>query len=325
MVGTAGAGTVITTQTEGQDFRMTFKIRHPDNMSSPSAEITVYNLSKSTARDVIHEFDQVVLMAGYMTGHYGIIFKGTIKQYKIGRESAVDSYLKIFASTGDIERNFATSSGTLDDPSWRQRQEVLYGDLHRENPHLEKGQFEDPAPDFLKNAFMPRPYVRWGSAADEMREHARSTQQTWYWEHGQLHCLPSTAYRRGEIIVINPGTGQIGAAEVTQDGIFIKCLLNPNIYVKSLVQLDSRTFNQYFVPGGNQLKGQFGAHWPTRAGIAPIMASVDEDGTYCVMVVDHEGDSRGLPWYSNLVCTNQDPTNPWDASLRANDWWSRNG
>ncbi len=53
------------------------------------------------------------MQAGYESGAYGIIFKGTIKRIKTGRESAIDSFLEIMAADADEAFNFAFVNKTL--------------------------------------------------------------------------------------------------------------------------------------------------------------------------------------------------------------------
>jgi hypothetical protein len=48
-----------------------------------------------------------------VTGHYGIIFEGTIKQLKKGRDSPIDSYLRLYCADGDTFARYGTSNGVL--------------------------------------------------------------------------------------------------------------------------------------------------------------------------------------------------------------------
>jgi hypothetical protein len=44
---------------------------------------------------------------------------------------------------------------------------------------------------------------------------------------------------------------------------------------------------------------------------ANIPPPLTADGVYYVLVIEHSGDTRGIPWYSTLVCINMDiTTNP---------------
>jgi hypothetical protein len=44
---------------------------------------------------------------------------------------------------------------------------------------------------------------------------------------------------------------------------------------------------------------------------ANIPAPLTADGVYYVLVAEHNGDTRGVEWYTNLICLNIDvTTNP---------------
>ena len=321
-IGRAGAGVTITTQEEHHDFRMTFRVRAADGaQTSPTAEIRVYNLSKETARHIIREHDRVILQAGYVTGHYGIIFTGRIKYFKVGRESAVDAYLDIFAASAD-ELNDAWFNKSIEGPI-RDPAQVEKDELKRvANEHVKMLEDGDQAPPSAKvTQLLPRDLVLYGGWKSELREWERSTFSTFHVQNDKLQILPRTAYNRGDIVVINAGTGMVGVPEVTTDGINLQCLLNPNLYVKGRVKLDNRTFNTYYVPGGNLLAGQPGAQAGTaRVGLGAFMAPITEDGVYTIISIDHSGDTRGQAWYSHLMCTHQHPDRVWDQSVTAGDW-----
>ena len=297
---------MLTTETPGYDFRMVFRIRHADFDTPGTAEIRIYNLADSTAADVINEWDAVTLQAGYQTGHYGIIFKGTIRQYKRGRENATDSYLDIFAADGDAALNFAQMNTTIKNPTLTNVQKAIADAKQKAQQDLTIGEMAEGSglgPNFT------RPAILYGSAVDEARAYGKTTGTTWSVQNGVLQNTKTTAYARGEMPVINSGTGMIGIPEVTQDGILIKTLLNPNYYIKQRVQVDNRSLNNVLLPGGQELSGQDETFtFPRYVGPGQFFAATNRDGIYCILVIDQEGDTRGLPWYSHLTCINVDPT-----------------
>ena len=84
---TKGAPELATVQGNGLDLsqmHFTFETSQQDAESPNSAAIRVFNLSDQTIKRIQGEFDSVVLQAGYANGPFGIIFKGNIKQYRIG-------------------------------------------------------------------------------------------------------------------------------------------------------------------------------------------------------------------------------------------------
>jgi len=83
------------------DFHIKFHVEGMSFDRPKSAVIRVYNLAASTQATIKAEFQAVMLQAGYENGALGIIFSGTIKRFRSGRENATDTYLEILAADGD--------------------------------------------------------------------------------------------------------------------------------------------------------------------------------------------------------------------------------
>jgi hypothetical protein len=316
--GAGKGGLVLTTETPGRDFRCVFKVRHADSETPGTLEARIYNLKLTTANEVIKEFKSVELQAGYVNGHYGTIFQGGIKQFKRGRESAVDSYLDIFAADGDAAWNFGFLNFTL--PPGTDYVKGANDQLTKaaEKHGVTKGEI------LLTGGIKPllRSAVGYGDLTDEARAWTRTTGATWTIQNNKIQVLPSTQYKRGDVVVINSGTGMVGVPEVTEQGIYVQTLLNPNLYVKGRVQIDERTLNQFFLPGGGRIGSNVEASRvdPQYKAQPRYFASIANDGIYCILVIDHEGDTRGLPWYSKLTCLNVDPTDSLNPVKTAGDW-----
>jgi len=319
-MGGVGDQEVITTETAGMDFRMTFKVRHADSDTPGTAEIRIYNLSNATANKYIKEFNTVVLQAGYRNGHFGRIFQGTIKQYKKGRESAVDSYLDIFAADGDVAYNYGVLNQTFRKTDTKELQKAIADSMAKAGIGARVGHLDDTNPPGTIGGIIPpaRGSVAYGLATDLGRELQRDTGNQFSIQNGVIQAIKSTKYKPGDIVVINSGTGMIGVPEQTQEGITVTCLLNPNIHVKQQVRLDNKSLNQYFLPGQNAnstIDRSFQSTYGKYAMMPQYYATIDADGIYTVLVIDHEGDTRGLPWYSHLVCLDVDPTAPLGISI----------
>jgi hypothetical protein len=110
-------GLVVTAGSSGLDLsnmRIVFKVFQVDLPSTPNhATIKVYNLSDDTAKSVQKEFTAVRLQARYEGGSYGVIFNGTIKMVRRGRDNPTDTFLEILAADGDVARNFGIVNTTL--------------------------------------------------------------------------------------------------------------------------------------------------------------------------------------------------------------------
>jgi hypothetical protein len=82
-------------------------------MQTPnSADVRIYNVADSTAERIKNEFTQVVIQAGYQA-NFGLVFRGTIKQIRKGREDAKDTYVDITAADGDAAYNFSPNRALL--------------------------------------------------------------------------------------------------------------------------------------------------------------------------------------------------------------------
>jgi len=104
------------------------------------------------------------------------------------------------------------------------------------------------------------------------------------------------SYLPGEAVVINAKTGMIGTPAQTNEGINAKTLLNPLIRVGGRVKLNNADIADYKINLAQPL---------SPANIPP---SKRADGTYYVLVIEHSGDTRGIDWYTTLVCLSIDPS-----------------
>ena len=150
---------------------------------------------------------------------------------------------------------------------------------------------------------LPRGKVLFGMARVYMRNEATSQGATWGIDNGRVNIIPLTGYKPGDAVVLTAQTGLIGMPEQTNDGVQVTCLLNPRIEVAGLVRIDNRSVNQ--------LQQQNGSTLPSPAFNKYVglenLAQVATDGLYRVYVVEHEGDTRGQPWYSHLTCLTVNP------------------
>jgi hypothetical protein len=93
--------------------RCTFTVKRGDIQTPNSLDVKVWNPGQNTAQRLNGtEFTTITAKAGY-TGNFAQIFTGSIKQVRIGRANAVDSYLDITAADSDELYNFAPISMTL--------------------------------------------------------------------------------------------------------------------------------------------------------------------------------------------------------------------
>lgn len=268
--------------------RFAFAVRRGDIQTPNSADIRVYNPAPNTLTAIREEFTRVVLQAGY-DGNFGVIFDGQIKQVRRGRESQTDTYVDITAADGDSAYNFSAMSVSL--PAGTGNRDSVGQVLRAMSEfRIKRGYIPRDLPD---NARV-RGKVMYGMCRDEMRKIAANTDTSWSIQDGALDMIPLTAYKPGDIPVLNSATGVVGLPEQTQDGIRLKVLLNPNLKIGQAVKLDNDAIQRFRY--NLAVKQQPVNDRSMRSN------KLNEDGLYYVMVADHQGDTRGQMWMTELTC-----------------------
>jgi hypothetical protein len=136
-----------------------------------------------------------------------------------------------------------------------------------------------------------------GMAREQMNDIAKSTNTSWFVENGKVNMIKDDGYLPGDVVVINSETGMLGVPENTNDGIEVRCLLNPGIKVGTRIKLNNADIATTKI---NQ-QGAF----PTYGNIN-LVASKSSDGVYRVLVREHEGDNRGNTFETRLTCLSVD-------------------
>lgn len=271
-----------------------FEVSGADTETPNTAVIRVYNLSDDTSKSIITEYNQVTLQAGYANGNFGIIFKGTIKQFRRGRERNVDNYLDILAADGDLGYNFGVINTTFPPSTSPQQQLAAYASA--------MGLSVDPnANQFLTGGVVlnPRSKTAFGLARIYMRDLMETHQCRWSIQNGAVVIVPLTGYLPGQAVQVNSSTGMIGVPEATDDGVHVTTLLNPLVRIGGRVQINNKDISQ------TTIKEQF---FPSFTSPATLIANTNNDGFYRILLVEHKGDTRSTEWYTSMVCLNLDPS-----------------
>jgi hypothetical protein len=287
------------------DFRFTFKISAADVESPNNAAIRVYNLDPDTLNQVVAEFQSVIVQGGYaQSDQYGIIFTGTIKQFRKGRESATDTYLDILAGDADTAYNWSLISTPLAKGSTPQQQIAALSAAM--NLPVDQSALKQSFGGTLQN---PRGKVLFGMARNAFRGLAERLSCSWSIQQGVIQIIPYNGYLLDQPVVLGETSGVIGIPEATNEGIKIKVLLNPLIKPGQRVQIANALINQtLFNKSQFNQQGTSGIPFNQRAGLQ-FFADTGKDGMYRAFSVEHEGDTRGHSWYTELICLAIDPTN----------------
>jgi len=271
------------------ELRCKFVVKRSDTMTPNVADIRVYNLEEKTAIRIRNEFKRVILQAGY-EGNYGVIFQGNIKQVIIGRESATDTFIDIVAGDGDRAYNFAVVNATIAAGGTQLDQiQAAVGTMAEKG--VTAGHIGDTPAETL-----PRGKTMWGNARNYLRDVAQTSDKTWSIQDEKVTFVSKKSYLPGERVVLTSKTGMIGTPQQTNEGVNAKCLLNPMLKIGGRVEIDNASIERYKI---NLTVPNSPANIP-----APLTA----DGVYYLLVVEHQGDTRGVEWYSSLICLNVDVT-----------------
>lgn len=271
------------------DLRVVFKTFKADFETPNRAEIRVYNLADETARRVQKEFTKVVLQAGY-EGNFGLIFGGTIRQVRFGREKGVDTYADFLVSDGDRAYNYAVVNATLAaGATQRDRVDAAMGAMKGHG--AEQGYIPE-----LGGQAMPRGQALYGMARDTMRDSAASTDTSWSIQDGKVQMVPRRGYVPGNPITLTAESGLIGQPEQTNEGIMVRCLLNPRLRVGGRIHLNNKSILRFKTD--------------LKIGAFQKAPRLDNDGLYRILAIEFSGDTRGNDWYAALTCVGIDDSAP---------------
>lgn len=272
--------------------RFHFEVKNADVETPNTAYIRVYNPSDATRKTIIKEFDNVLLQAGYQS-NVGVIFRGTIKQFKFGKENNVTSYLDLLCADGDLEYNFGIINKTFAAGSTTKQR--LEDTVDAMGLQLDA----TAAQDALLGGVLPRGKVAFGLARTFVRNMSRTNSARWSIQDGSVIVIPLDGYLPDTAVKINSATGMIGVPEATDNGISVRCLLNPLIKVGGRIQLNNADVTATIV------REQF---FPSYRSGPTLVASTENDGVYRVLVAEHTGDTRGQDWYTDMTCLHVDPS-----------------
>ena len=265
-----------------------------------SAVITVYNAGDNILTGMQKELTHVVLEAGYRSEQYGIIFAGPIAYYKHGRLNATDTFVEMHA----IQNEQAVNGGIINSwiPQGYTKLDVVKACIDVMQG-VTMGQITD-----LGDEKSPRGRVLHGKAQDILRDVAHTADAEVFLDsNGRLHLLgkDEALEMQDDIVpILNSSTGLIDVPTLTLGaGVDARCLLNPNIKPGGQVKIAKKDITSF------DASVAYGTMDPTQ-GFNMDMArqSLKDDGYYVVLNVEHSGQNRGNPWYSDIKTMPLDPS-----------------
>lgn len=262
--------------------RFKFSVKHSESMTPNTADIRVYNIDPNTVAQIRSEFKRVILQGGY-PGNTGVVFQGNIKQVIEGRESATDTFVDFNCGDGDLAYNFAVVNTSLKAGSTSTDQlNAVASSMSSKGVGLATPGTQPPTQ-------LPRGKVMFGNARDYARGIAQTTGQSFSIQNEKMQFIPVKSYLKGTAVVLTSDTGMIGTPQQTNEGVNVKCLMNPLIRPGGRIQINNKSVQRVKINLANP---------NDPANVAPPLSA---DGTYYVLIVEHSGDTRGIEWYTSIT------------------------
>jgi len=226
-----------SSRVETHELRVAFDVSRSISGSPNTFNIKLYNLSPEHAAAVGRELDTIQLEAGYIPpeggGNLGIIAKGRIRDLQHDR-SGPDIITTVSCGDGDLAYRRATISKTI--PKGTPIPEVV-DELYKEMEKQGINRGEMKYPDDIRT--LKRPYSMCGGCTREMDTLGRGNGFYWNIQNETLEVIPSDGYLDG-MILINAQTGMIGSPTITDNGVKVKALLNPEARPNRQVKVESQ-------------------------------------------------------------------------------------
>lgn len=274
--------------------RCRFSIRQFTRQSPNLATIRITNQLPATARKLVaKEYSKLTVQAGY-PDNIGVIFSGNIVFATYGRDpdaSTTDTLTTIWCGDGETKHNYATVNKTL--AAGSTPQDHVNVALQAMAPDIVKGFIGVD----LSTPKYPRAVTLFGMAREVLAKVGRLKQADVSYQNGQLQMVTKQQSIPGGDIVMNSQTGLVGMPTQSIEGILVRCLINPQIKINTVIKVD---------------QGDIQAASPTvdisGTGVNEAeqfkIPSLATDGRYKVLQINADGDTRGNPWYMDLACIN---------------------
>jgi hypothetical protein len=197
-------------------------------------------LTEAHRNAVGKELDDVTLEAGYTPpgggSNVGIIFAGQMRDVEHERDGP-DIVTTLTCGDGDRAFRRATISKTF--PAGSKVEDVveeLYKQMEGEGMRRGEWKFPDNMPPFK------RPYSMCGSCVRELDRLGRGRGFYWSSQNGVMEVVPGDD-AIGGVVLISPETGMVDTPTITDNGVKVSALLNPEIRPGRRVRIESKVMS----------------------------------------------------------------------------------
>lgn len=239
--------------------RIAFEVHKTINEKPNPANLRIWNLNRDHINQLLSgEYKEIKLSVGY--GVLSEIYKGDITKVKILRDGA-DFIMEI--ESGDGFEDYSKSRTNTTIKAGATDKEIVK-QLSKTMSKTKLG-----ASEFPNKRALTRGKVLHGDTRDYISRVAKNNNADWSIQNGELVFLPRDKVLDEQAVVLSQESGLISSPEQTDDGLELKCLLNPLIKIGGLVNVKS--MQEYF------------------------------DGEYKIVNLVHSGDAMSNDWQSHLT------------------------
>ncbi|KQT52228.1 phage protein [Aureimonas sp. Leaf460] len=234
--GSAGSKVINPGDSTDDQLQIEFSVSKTMSSTQNTASIDIWNLAEATRNAMGKEFDRIELEAGYISpddvSTVGTIFIGELRDVEHTRER--DDIITHFeCGDGDAAVRRATISKTY--RAGTPVKEVVEGlRAEFEKQGVTRGELKglDDLPPFK------RPYSMCGSCSREMDRLSRQHGFQWSLQNETFETVPADGHVGG-MVLLTPDTGLIGVPTITDKGVKVGALLNPQIRPGRRVRIES--------------------------------------------------------------------------------------
>jgi hypothetical protein len=217
--------------------KIEFEIEKSISSTQNTSTIKIWNLKEETRNALGKELDEVILEAGYTPpgggDNTGILFQGNIRDVSHTRDGAVDIVTILSNGDGDKAIRSATTSKSYPKGT---KVETVVEDLQKDLEKQGVKRGEQKLPENLGE--FKRPYATVGSVKNELDTLSRGKGFYWSIQNNTCEIIPGDGYIGG-IILLNKESGLVDVPTITDNGVKITALINPDLRPNRRVKVES--------------------------------------------------------------------------------------
>ena len=306
VVGKEGKGLIFGHGDANRRLRVVFEVTKTLASEPNEAIVKIYNLNEQHYSALKNEYEDLLLNAGY-EGNMQLLFRGNIRHVDRYRDG-LDWITEIDCGDGDKDfrkaiMNTTLAAGTSD----QQLVDKAIGSFSTTKKGYTKG---------VKSAKRTRGKVVSGNTRTVLNDIARQHGATWSIQDGKLQIVETDGVLDTEAIVLNWNTGLLEPPKQTEQGIDVKCLLNPFMQINGRVKLDNAAIRAHKEKERDEHKktaeGKKQKKVEKKEDKKETTNKTDPDGVYKIYKIKHSGDTHGTggDWISEVSSVSMDSSYP---------------